>query len=680
MPLLSARSIAKRYSTASGGFYALRKTSLSFPSRGLIAIKGKSGSGKSTLLNILAGIENPSQGRVFLHGEDISRKGRPLLGHEAAMIFQHYNLIDGDTVFQNVSLPLSIKGEGPKKAKELLNQFGLWPLKDKDVRTLSGGEKQRVAICRALTGDPEILFADEPTGALDEQNSSLVMDALRVVSSSRLVLMVSHNEDLIARYADAVIEIVDGRIISSTLEKPPQEVSPKKKTHRRAGGRWVLRFLGKNIRQNLGKDAMCFLSGTLGFAALLLSFGFLVGNLPAMEAEQEKTLTYLSASISKRSVVEIPGSALSLVKQSRPSEEEAAASLAEIEDVGITTDYGYFFSSNLPFTCGDTTYEPVALSPLYDITLQEHGASLWQQGEMPKTNDFSSCVVNEEFIKHYGRALIGETVSFSSRSVVTYQGKQNEVFVDAHWRVAGVVREFAFLNVPRVYYSYQGLFDALMNIEVSGETGESTNLVAVAEEAAADSPYGNFSRLLFLHDVKDVHALHELIDRKALGEELEIQASSYSLRQSFLSLSSAFTSSLSLFVGIAMVGLALILGMASYSSLVAGRKQNAILSVLGAGGGSILSIYVFEAMVLCVGSSLTALLISPLLQEILNRLLYREFDIARLIAIPYQQYLGIPFLLVIGLVLAAALLGLLSSIVPLAIHHKMPIAEELRDE
>lgn len=678
MTLLRAKGISKHYRGPTEDFVALHKTTLSLPSRGLIAVKGKSGSGKSTLLNILTGIERPSSGKIYYRGKERSSRF-PLLGHEAAMIFQHYNLIEGESVLRNVALPLSIAGQRKRKAVELIRRFGLQKQMHQDVATLSGGQKQRVAICRALVSNPEIIFADEPTGALDEENSTEVMEALKSISSKRLVLFVSHNEELISSYAERVIHIADGRVSPDAIPQTKEKL-PRPTKRKRGGFRWVFTFLKRNLKRNKWKDCMCFLSGVLGFSSALLSFGFLAGNMEAMEEEQGKSLLFLSASISRRTTVEIPGSSLTLVKKTRPSKEEAMAAFDAFDDYDLLNDYSYFLPSSAPFRCEEKDYEPTAMAPVYDLTLSEYGKELLVWGEAPPDNDFDHCVVNQEFIDKYGADLRGKELLVRARSVVTYQGKQSEVFLDASWTLSCVVREFGFLNTPRIYYSFPGLEAVLEQLEVTGAEGESVSIRDLVDEAKDDSSYGNYSWNVFFHDPNQTRLLFRALDEGKGPEEMEITSTSYALRQSFSSLSEAFVSSLTLFVGIAGAGLCLILGMASYSSFISGRKENAILTVLGARSGGILSIYVTEAMVLTVGSATLALLLSPLLQWGLNALLQKEFDVARLIRIPYQEYAGVTFLVILATLGFALVLGFLSSILPLAVSRHMPIVEDLRDE
>lgn len=676
MYLLSARHISKHYIVDHRKAYALRPCSIAFPEKGFIAIEGKSGSGKSTLLNVLSGIETSSSGAVFYQGKRTSKDKEPLVAKHAGMIFQHYNLIDGISVLDNVALPGNMRGAKRKKAKELLQRFHLSHLASRDVKNLSGGEKQRVAICRALINDPPILFADEPTGALDEANSITVMECLKEIAKERLVIMVSHNHALVQRYAEAILWIADGAI-SGRLPHAPLRQARKEK-HRHSSS-WLGNFVFRNIKRNAFKDAMCFLSGVVGFLSLLMSFGYIQGNMPAMEKEQEHTLSFLSAEISKRTVIELPGSTLSLVKKTLPSFKEVRDVLEDIGDYELCDNYSYFFPSAMPFEVEGEMKEPCSFLPLWDITLKQHGLDRLIWGEAPEGLAFNECVINQEFLDKYGDGIKGQEIFVSQRSVATYKGKQNEVFVEARLEVKGVVKEFGFLNVPKVYYSYPKLQEALSQIDFVDELGDSIDIVSFVEACEPDSVYGSYSRLLFFASAEEVTRLFAKLDA-GIDEGYEIASSPYTLRNSFSSLSSAFVSSLCLFVGLAFVGLALILGMASFSSFVSGRKESALLTVLGAKRVEINAIFVFESMLVCAGSAALSLLFAPLLQSFLNGLLAKKFDVNGLIAIPFQRFMGVPLLVPLALLLGASLLAFLSSSIPLFIHRRLPLVEELRDE
>ena len=259
--MLQLRDICKSYKTGTLVQKALDHVSLDLRDNEFVSILGPSGSGKSTLLNIIGGLDHYDSGDLIINGISTKKyKDRDwdsYRNHTIGFIFQSYNLIPHQSVLANVELALTISGisrsERVKRAKEALDKVGLGDQVHKKPYQLSGGQMQRVAIARALVNDPDILLADEPTGALDSETSIQVMDLLKEVARDRLVVMVTHNPELAERYATRIIKLQDGRIIS---DSDPVEIDKEDTT--------------KAVHKNLGKSSMSFLT------ALSLSFNNLM--------------------------------------------------------------------------------------------------------------------------------------------------------------------------------------------------------------------------------------------------------------------------------------------------------------------------------------------------------------------------------------------------------------------
>ena len=215
-----------------GKDYALREVDLSFPWRGLVGIVGPSGSGKSTLLNILGGLDVEYEGNAVILDEDLTHLSKDARSsfriRNIGYVFQDYSLLEQETAEANVLLVFDALSGDPRwkkrgKARDLLSFVGMADKATQQVGTLSGGEKQRIAIARALSNDPSLLLADEPTGALDEKNGILVFQLLRRISASRLVIVVSHDEGLVRDYADRIIRLSDGRVTAVEDIRQPEE-------------------------------------------------------------------------------------------------------------------------------------------------------------------------------------------------------------------------------------------------------------------------------------------------------------------------------------------------------------------------------------------------------------------------------------------------------------------------
>ena len=222
--MLQIKHICKEYRTGSLVQKALDDVSLNLRDNEFVAILGPSGSGKTTLLNIIGGLDRYDSGDLIINGISTKKyKDRDwdsYRNHTIGFVFQSYNLIPHQTVLANVELALTISGIGKterrRRAKEALDKVGLGNQIHKKPNQMSGGQMQRVAIARALVNDPDILLADEPTGALDSDTSIQVMDLLREVARDRLVVMVTHNPELAEKYATRIVNLRDGRIRSDT--------------------------------------------------------------------------------------------------------------------------------------------------------------------------------------------------------------------------------------------------------------------------------------------------------------------------------------------------------------------------------------------------------------------------------------------------------------------------------
>lgn len=229
--MLQIRNLSKAYKTKGGVVTrALDDVSVDFPERGLVFLLGKSGSGKSTLLNMIGGLDRPDSGEVIVKGrssKDFSQSDFDSYRNTyVGFIFQEYNVLNEFNIEQNIALALQLQGKKNDKAAvdALLKEVDLEGFNKRKPNTLSGGQKQRIAIARALIKDPEIIMADEPTGALDSATGKQVLEILKKLSQTKLVIIVSHDQDFAEEYGDRIIELKDGKIIS---DKTKEYVAPK---------------------------------------------------------------------------------------------------------------------------------------------------------------------------------------------------------------------------------------------------------------------------------------------------------------------------------------------------------------------------------------------------------------------------------------------------------------------
>ena len=222
--MLKLSDIHKSYTAGDSTVEALRGVSLSFRRHEFVSILGPSGCGKTTLLNIIGGLDRYTAGDLSVNGRSTAsfrdKDWDTYRNHTIGFVFQSYNLIPHQSVLANVELALTLSGvsraERRRRATEALEKVGLADQLHKKPNQMSGGQMQRVAIARALVNDPEILLADEPTGALDSATSVQIMEILKEISADKLIIMVTHNPELAAKYSSRIVRLLDGQVVSDT--------------------------------------------------------------------------------------------------------------------------------------------------------------------------------------------------------------------------------------------------------------------------------------------------------------------------------------------------------------------------------------------------------------------------------------------------------------------------------
>ncbi|WP_136313982.1 ABC transporter ATP-binding protein/permease [Actinomyces procaprae] len=300
--MLELHEITKSYRTASFDQTALDGVNVSFRDNEFVAVLGQSGSGKTTMLNVIGGLDHFDSGDLVIDGISTkhyrSRDWDAYRNNRIGFVFQSYNLIPHQSVLANVELALTLtgvsRGERRRRALEALEEVGLADHVHKRPSQLSGGQMQRVAIARALINDPEILLADEPTGALDSGTSVQVMDLLREVAADRLVIMVTHNPELAHDYATRIVELADGRITSDTAPYNPaaddaREARPPRRT--RMGPLTALSLSFSNLMTKKGRTLMTSFAGSIGIIGIALILALANGVNAYIARTEEETLS-----------------------------------------------------------------------------------------------------------------------------------------------------------------------------------------------------------------------------------------------------------------------------------------------------------------------------------------------------------------------------------------------------
>ena len=309
--MLELKNITKEYSTGGEPVEALRGISLQFRDSEFVSILGPSGCGKTTMLNIIGGLDQYTTGDLIINGRSTKdfrdRDWDGYRNHSIGFIFQSYNLIPHQTVLQNVELALTLSGVSKsgrrERAKKALEQVGLANQLKKKPSEMSGGQMQRVAIARAIVNNPDIILADEPTGALDTETSIQVMEILKEISKDRLVIMVTHNPELAERYSTRIVRVLDGKITSdsrplSKAELQAQLAEDQKKSTAAVSKKkpsmsfpTAFHLSLKNLFTKKGRTLLTSFAGSIGIIGIALILAVSQGTTSYINAIQEDTLS-----------------------------------------------------------------------------------------------------------------------------------------------------------------------------------------------------------------------------------------------------------------------------------------------------------------------------------------------------------------------------------------------------
>lgn len=278
--MLEVRHLVKDYDTGSNIVHALKDISLTFRDSEFVSILGQSGCGKTTFLNIIGGLDQYTSGDLIINGRSTKnytdKDWDTYRNHRVGFVFQSYNLIMHQTVLSNVELALTLSGvdkqERRQRAIEVLKQVGLEDQLDKKPTQMSGGQMQRVAIARALVNNPEILLADEPTGALDSKTSVQIMDLLKEIAKDRLVIMVTHNPELAKSYSTRIISLFDGVVQNDTNPIAPEEITPTTDSLKKPSMSFktALSLSLNNLMTKKGRTLLTSFAGSIGIIGIAL--------------------------------------------------------------------------------------------------------------------------------------------------------------------------------------------------------------------------------------------------------------------------------------------------------------------------------------------------------------------------------------------------------------------------
>ena len=315
--MLQLKNITKNYLSGDNEVQALKGIDIEFRENEFVSILGQSGCGKTTLLNIIGGLDRYTSGDLIINGKSTKefkdKDWDTYRNHSVGFVFQSYNLIPHQTVLANVELALTISGVGKterrKRAIEALQKVGLGDQINKKPNQMSGGQMQRVAIARALVNDPDILLADEPTGALDSKTSVQVMEILKEISKDRLIIMVTHNPELAEKYSSRIVKLLDGKIIDdSNPYKSSEEDVKKARNKKDKSGKASMKFTTavrlslNNLMTKKGRTFLTSFAGSIGIIGIALILSLSHGMQSYINRVEEDTLSSYPLTIQEASI------------------------------------------------------------------------------------------------------------------------------------------------------------------------------------------------------------------------------------------------------------------------------------------------------------------------------------------------------------------------------------------
>lgn len=461
--MLSLNNVSFKYTNDE---YVFKNIDFKFPDRGFYFIIGKSGCGKSTLLSLIAGFLKGYEGEII--GND-----------DLSFVFQDPSLIDGLNVKENSLFSLTLNGEKDKKNVSLceknLNELGLMHLKDKKCDLLSGGEKQRVAFLRAKLANKDMILADEPTGALDINNSIVLMNLLKEESKNKLVICVTHNLTLANDYADCILELKNKKFtIVKDIKDTRNNVFKKEKEKEKR--RYEIKFLDSLkiafsfLYKKMGRVLLS--SFTCGFAFCLLGFILSIGS-SSNKFASIMTDMYLGRNVLKLSQLET-------VDQNNGISLERNVELNERVKGKLNKDFNIKFYKSLSFFV-PSSYEykvnedmiDIIIDPIisYDKSKITVGRSIFEYNEVICNTNFSKAIFNnsEDILNHIIPIKIKKNVEIIYGNNTSYE----LIEYDLNLKIIGVVDEKNTFNYPTLYYDYNKMFDFIKKQELKGNSGYS---------------------------------------------------------------------------------------------------------------------------------------------------------------------------------------------------------------
>ena len=681
--MLQVSGLSKNFKLNNGNYVnVLNNLSFNLPNKGLVFILGKSGCGKTTLLNILETLLEPSEGEIFFKGIKYSDLKKEKLvefrKNKIGILFQSINLINSVSVYENLKIVCDIKNIDYKLIDQYLSKFNLTYLKNKNVDVISGGERQRVAFIRSILNSPDILFCDEPTGAIDDFNSLLLMNELREFSKTKLVIIVTHNENLINFDNDYIIRLKDGKIIQTLnfekdFENSKSEFEEKNK--KKSKNSFVNIISKLLLTKNKLKNILYSVSLSLSLIFFSLSFSLYFGIKDLKDTLPFSFLNYNKFEVSEVNRSSIENSPISVVKKERPDYSLLRNNLFNFVELKIEPSLDYFINGEKNIRFENHKLKDVLIETYY-----------LENEETIFVND----LFEEMFLNEFNETSLYKSIDINFTQKFNYGNFIHDIYKEVEedfvyeksLYITKVVKEFKYMSYPTIFIPYELIKEELINQStenINREFIQNYSWYEILMNANKDSEITSYSYNIWTSNVSDTLKMYDLIDELGSESILEISSNPYMISSSFLEITNILTIGLIIFSILSLVTTITLLIFVIFSIYLSFKKNIAILKTLGIENKKITNIFLYSILKITGINILVSSFISIFLELVLNKILYQNININNIFSV---LFLNNPLNTIsfIAIVLFIALLIILTTILTVQRSNFVDVAKELKEE
>lgn len=640
--------------------------SCSFPSKGFVFITGENGVGKTTLFNIILGIEDIDKGEIFIDDKKILKKDFVFIRKNYInVIFQDYGLIDYFSIEENLKIPLLNVDKKYTKDDfiKVLKEVNLDKKLNELVKNLSGGEKQRLAIARTLLLDKNIYLCDEPTGSLDQENTTIIFDILKKISLNKLVICISHDQKCIDKYADIIINL-NNKINYDYYEKNDKKVTIYKTKNVSVNDKLKISYYSLNHHKL--RSIISIISNFLIFLNLFLSIilSYSINNNISDNFKKSLENNFMQISMCKK--IE-NNSSISFNKTYRPQINNLLEDLSSY-NYKIDYCYDYFFlNSKIIFNHEeyDYTFKPLEELPTNYLYLLDKVNSL----------AFNEVIVNDEAYK-----ILNNNFDLIINKTIKSEDNNHNIAIDNlnlsfKFKIVDVIEEFGFMKIPLIYYSNERLKEIINNIELTNYSTllkkKVTLLDRFRELSFDNEEISSYKYNIWTNEIKK-------INDHLINKGYNVICSSIDNEKNLKDILSTINLTFNLFLIISFVITFFLMGIIIYSLIMERKREIALMKINGLNNKDVKSIINFDAVIISLISFLSVVIILNFVLNIFNKYLKLYLKIDNFLVLPKKIIFSYDIYLY--LLLFCLLIGLLFSFIPLKIYLSKKECDLMREE